>query len=84
MSENFNVKSFGFNVIPREKFQNAGVKVEEAIGSLWSPFMDYLEKNENVFSGNVLDKIDKINAQNVELGSMFVGLETQHRLDTKG
>jgi len=66
-----NIKSFGFNVIPenRQKTMEAAAgSVENAISGMWEPILGYLKENENVFSGEVLNEIDKINNQTMRLG----------------
>lgn len=65
-----NIKSFGLNVIPdRQKtVERTAESVENAISGLWEPILGYLKDNDNVFSGQVLNEIDKINSQTVRLG----------------
>ncbi len=63
-----NIKPFGLNVIPTKSQEQIKENVEEAIGSLWSPVLDYLKKNEGVFSGDVAGEINKINFQTMRLG----------------
>jgi len=68
MAEYMSIKPFGLNVIPSKTQEQVGKTVEEAIGSLWNPVLDYLSKNEDVFSGNVATEIDKLNLQTMRLG----------------
>ncbi len=66
-----NIKSFGFNVIPENRQRTAEATVntvESAISGLWEPILGYLKENENVFSGEVLSEIDRINNQTMRLG----------------
>ena len=66
-----NIKSFGLNVIPESQqktVEAAASSVESAISGLWEPILGYLKENENVFSGEVLNEIDKINNQTMRLG----------------
>ena len=66
-----NIKSFGLNVIPENQQKTAEAaanSVESAISGLWEPILGYLKENENVFSGEVLNEIDKINNQAMRLG----------------
>ncbi len=66
-----NIKSFGYNVIPETKqrsVEQAAESVESAISGLWEPILGYLKENENVFSGEVMDEIDRINGQTMRLG----------------
>lgn len=65
-----NIKSFGLNVIPdRQKtVERTAETVENAISGLWEPILGYLKDNDNVFSGQVLNEIEKINNQTMRLG----------------
>ncbi len=79
MVSEFNIKSFGFNVIPDRKEGGRSVteqtakSIENAIGTLWEPVLDYLKTNENVFSGNVSAEIQRINMQTMQLGTIVNG-----------
>lgn len=59
-----NIKSFGLNIIPnnRRTIERTAESVENAISSLWNPILDYLETNDNVFTGEVTNEIEKINS----------------------
>lgn len=64
-----NIKSFGLNVIPdrQRTAEHTAQTVENAIGSMWEPILGYLKENDNVFSGAVLQEIDKLQAQTMRL-----------------
>lgn len=71
-----NIKSFGFNVIPEQKGKTAEKTVESvgnAINGIWEPILDYLEKNDNVFSGEVSNEIEKLNFQAMRLNMTVNG-----------
>lgn len=84
MSTNFNVKPFGFNVMPDLKGNSkvAAQSVEKAIGNMWEPVLDYLATNENVFSGDVAKEIGKLNIQTMQLGSIVNANAEIRNLDT--
>ena len=83
MSTNFNVKSFGVNVIPDlRQGKQAAPTVEKAIGDMWEPVLDYLATNDNVFSGDVAREINKINLQTMQLGTIVNGDREVRNLDT--
>lgn len=65
-----NIKSFGLNVIPENQhtIDHAAESVESALNGLWEPILNYLKENDNVFSGEVTDEIDKMNYQAMRLG----------------
>lgn len=84
MSTNFNIKSFGLNVIPDVKQrEKTAQSVEKAIGDMWVPVLDYLATNENVFSGEVAKEINKINIQTMQLGTIVNADRETRNLDTK-
>ncbi len=86
MVSEFNIKSFGFNVIPNKQqvanFTDATAKsVENAIGTLWEPVLDYLKTNDNVFSGNVGAEIQRLNMQAMQLGTIVNGSKEIRNID---
>ena len=84
MSTNFNIKSFGLNVIPDLKQGKHPVQsVEKAIVDMCEPVLDYLATNENVFSGEVAQEINKINIQTMQLGTIVNADRETRNLDTK-
>lgn len=83
-NEYLNFKSFGLNVaLPKDR-QAAKRTIDNAMKNFWEPVMSYLEKNENVFSGDIEKEIDKINIQTMNLGFAAREDEVIHRLDTQG
>jgi len=58
-------------------------KVEKAVSSLWDPVLEYLKENENVFSGDVSQEIQKLNIQTLNLGMAMRKGESKHEFDEK-
>lgn len=83
MAEAFNVKPFGLNVIPNRTAEQTEKTVEAAIGNLWSPVLDYLKQNEDVFNGDVASEINKINLQTMRLGMTVDANNESRNLDMK-
>lgn len=82
MVSEFNIKSFGFNVIPDRKGAAQTAKtIENAIGTIWEPVLDYLKTNENVFSGDVGAEIQRLNMQTMQLGTIVNGNREIHNID---
>ncbi len=87
MVSEFNIKAFGLNVIPDRKetgenFASQTAKsIENAIGTLWEPVLDYLKNNENVFSGDVGAEIQKLNMQTMQLGTIVNGKNVIRNID---
>ncbi len=76
-----NIKAFGLNVIPdRQKtLEHTSQAVEGAISNMWEPILGYLKENENVFSGVVMNEIDKIQNQTMRLGmTINAGIEKRN------
>ena len=83
MANAFNIKPFGLNVIPDRTAKQAAETVENAIGNLWSPVLDYLEKNNDIFNGNIATEIEKLNIQTMRLGMTMNEENTVRSLDTQ-
>ncbi len=84
MVSEFNIKSFGFNVIPDRKGNaavNTAKTIENAIGTIWEPVLDYLKTNENVFSGDVGAEIQRLNMQTMQLGTIVNGTKEIRNID---
>jgi len=86
MVSEFNIKSFGFNVIPDRQAAGGAAKaaartIENAIGTLWEPVLDYLKTNENVFSGDVGSEIQRLNMQTMQLGTIVNGSKELRNID---
>lgn len=62
-------KPFGFNVkVPTRTLQQVKDTAAKAVNSLWEPMVDYFDKADNVFSGNVQEEIAKYNRMAYSLG----------------
>jgi len=83
MVSEFNIKSFGLNVIPDRKgpAANTAKTIENAIGTIWEPVLDYLKTNENVFSGDVSAEIQRLNMQTMQLGTIVNGNKEIRNID---
>lgn len=86
MVSEFNIKSFGFNVIPDRKTskkvaEQTAKSIENAMGALWEPVLDYLKANESVFSGDVGSQIQRLNMQTMQLGTIVNGANEIRNID---
>ena len=83
MVSEFNIKSFGFNVIPDKKMtkENAAKTIDNAMGALCEPVLDYLKTNENVFSVDVNAEIQRLNMQTMQLGTIVNGSQEIRNID---
>jgi|GEM_PF-1324582 len=89
MAEAFNMRPFGLNVMPQTRHKDGSAQqstektVGKAIEQLWEPVLNYLEKNENVFNGNVIQEIEKANYQTMRLGITMNEGQPLRNLDTQ-
>ena len=78
------IKSFGLNIIPeKEAVGLVGSSVENALSGLWEPILDYLEENDNVFSGQVLNEIARLDNQAMRLGMTLSAGEEKPQLNVE-
>lgn len=62
-------RPFGLSVqVPTRTLKQAKDTAQKAVSSLWEPVVDYFDKADNVFSGNVQDEINKYNRMAYSLG----------------
>lgn len=75
---------FGLNVrVPTRTLQEAQKTLENQISSLWTPLFDYLEKNEAVFNGDVVEQINQYNRQAYNLGAIMREVSEKPAFDMK-
>lgn len=75
---------FGLNVkVPTRTLKEAQKTLEKQISSLWTPVFDYLEKNEQVFNGDISEQINQYNKQTYNLGAIMRDVTETHNFDMK-
>lgn len=75
---------FGLNVrVPTRTLQEAQKTLENQISGLWMPLFDYLEKNEAVFNGDVVEQINQYNRQAYNLGAIMREVSEKPAFDMK-
>ncbi|MBQ2872295.1 hypothetical protein IJE86_11385 [bacterium] len=75
---------FGLNVrVPTRTLQEAQKTLENQISGLWTPLFDYLEKNEAVFNGDVVEQINQYNRQAYNLGAIMREVSEKPAFDMK-
>lgn len=75
---------FGLNVkVPTRTLKEAQKTLENQVSSLWTPIFDYLEKNEQVFNGDVTEQINQYNRQTYNLGAIMRDVTESHNFDMK-
>ena len=62
-------RPFGLNLtLPTRTLKQAKDTAVKTVNSFWEPMVDYFEKADNVFSGNVQEEIAKYNSMAYSLG----------------
>jgi hypothetical protein len=65
-------QGFGLNIkVPEKTLGQIGKTAGDVAGGVLEPLFTYLEKNENVFSGDISHEINKIRAENFTMGVML-------------
>lgn len=77
MSESFtnffnNSQSFGFNVkVPEKTMRQIGKTAGNVAGGVFEPLFTYLETNENVFSGDLTNELNKKRSEHFNMSLML-------------
>ena len=72
MSDGLFKMPFGLNVrVPQRTMQEAQKTLETQVSNLWTPLLNFLEENEQVFNGDVSEMINVYNRQTYNLGAMM-------------
>lgn len=59
-----NAQPFGLNVkVPEKTMRQIGRTAGNVAGGVFEPIFDYLEKNENVFSGDITKELNRLRAE---------------------
>lgn len=67
-----NSQTFGLNIrVPEKTLGQIGLTAGNVAGGVLEPLFTYLEENENVFSGDIVHEINRINAQNFTMGMIL-------------
>lgn len=82
---NFFNRPFGLNVqVPTRTIQQVKDTATKAVSGLWEPMVDYFDKADNVFSGNVQEQIAKYNRMAYSLGVTMRKGQERPTINLKG
>lgn len=84
MAENYSLNSgFGFNVLPKGKSSanQKEVQEEKNLANLFDPVGNYIDKYENVFTGNVEQQINMYSRQAMIVGMNLKAAEVKRSFD---
>ena len=75
-------QKFGLNItMPTRTIQQAKETMGKAISGLWDPVLNYLDENENVFSGNIADQMERANLFSYNLGAAMRAQEKKSKFE---
>ena len=84
-TNNFFNRPFGLNLtMPTRTLKQAKDTAVKTVNSLWEPMVDYFEKADNVFSGNVQEEINKYNRMAYSLGVTMRKGQAKSTFNMKG
>ena len=85
MSDNFIKQPFGLNIKVPTRTINQGEKTAQGmVNSLWEPLFNFIDENQNVFTGNVANEIEKYNLMMFNVGSALRKESHGGSFDVKG
>ena len=85
MANDYLEQPFGMNIkIPEKTLKLIEQGAESRVNSIFEPLFNFIEDNQNVFTGDVSRQIDKYNALQYNIGAELRALSTNGGFDIKG
>ncbi len=85
MADNFVKQPFGMNIkVPTRTIKQTKETAQGVVNNLWEPLFNFIDENQNVFTGNVANEIEKYNLMMFNVGSALRKGNTNGGLDIKG
>ena len=85
MAENFIKQPFGLNIkVPTRTIKQSQETAQGVVSSLWEPLFNFIDQNQNVFTGNVANEIEKYNLMMFNVGAALRQGNTNGSFDVKG
>ena len=85
MADNFIKQPFGLNVkIPTRTIKQIEKTAGDTVNGIWEPLFNFIDENQNVFTGNVSMQITKYNAMMYNIGAALRADSTNGGFDVKG
>lgn len=67
-----NSQAFGLNVkVPEKTLHQIGKTAGNVAGGVFEPLFEYLEQNENVFSGDITKELNRLRAENFTMAQVM-------------
>ena len=87
MADNNNIlnQPFGLNIkVPTRTIQQGQDTINHALGGVFEPLFNFISENQNVFTGQVFEQIEKYNLMSYNTGAILRKAGEQHKFDIKG
>lgn len=85
MADGFLNNSFGLNVhLPKRTMQQIQETAKSTSSSVFEPLFNFISENQNVFTGNVANEIEKYNLMMFNVGSALRKAGGESTFDIKG
>lgn len=85
MTENFFKQPFGLNIkVPTRTIKQSQETAQNAVNGIFEPIFGFIDDNQNVFTGNVANEIEKYNLMMFNVGAALRKGSTNGGFDVKG
>lgn len=85
MADNFIKQPFGLNIrVPEKTLKQFEKTAEGSVNGIWEPLFNFIDENQNVFTGDVSRQIAKYNAMQYNIGAVLREGNTNGGFDVKG
>ena len=85
MADNFVKQPFGMNIkVPTRTIKQTKETAQGVVNNLWEPLFNFIDENQNVFTGDVANEIEKYNLMMFNVGSALRKGSSNGGLDIKG
>ena len=85
MANDYIKQPFGMNIkMPVKTIRQIEQTAESRVNGIFEPLFNFIEDNQNVFTGDVSRQIDQYNALQYNIGAELRALSTNGGFDVKG
>ena len=76
---------FGLNIkVPARTVKQGQETINHAIGGVFEPLFNFISENQNVFTGEIAEQIEKYNLISYNTGVILRKAGDEHKFDIKG
>ncbi len=85
MADDFLNKPFGMNIkVPVKTIKQIEKTAQQHTGNIFEPLFNFINENQDVFTGSVANQIEQFNIMSFNIGSELRKGKTNGRFDVKG